>query len=415
MKQVKEIRKQREEDAKPKVCKDEDGDGVRAGKGCPKGELLDCNDSDSNMAPGKNEICDQIDNDCDGMVNEGNKACVQTLFGGATWGNQAEHRLDRPASVVYDPSGFIVVSDSHHLWKVGLDGKAEILAGSGLSNYADGRGDAARFSHPLGLFRDPGGFIYVADCKNNCIRRVSPAGGVESLAGLCSNKTKDSGQFADGVGSTARFYCPSDVTRLSDGTLLVVDRGNARIRKVAADGTVTTLAGAGQVEVLEGEGQNGFLDGPAAEARFNDPQSLLVDAKGLVYVSESFNCRIRLVDPTKGEGGEVATLAGESDTLLGTGGFSDGQGKSAKFNYPHGLAWDAEGRLIVADTGNAVIRVLTKNGKLGSLYGKPGENKYIDGPISQARFETPMDIALGPDGSLFVVDAGANRIRWIMP
>jgi len=418
MKQLAELTERREADARPKVCEDGDGDGVRAGDGCPKGELLDCNDADANMAPGRNEICDGVDNDCDGLVNEGHKGCVQTLFGGATWGNQEKHRLSRPASVVYDPAGFVIVSDSHHLWRVALEGRVELLAGSELSNFADGNGDQARFSYPLGIERAPDGSVYVADCKNNCIRKVSSGGDVSTVAGFCSNLTKHAGKFADGSTSTARFYCPADVARTADGSLVVVDRANARIRRIGTDGTVTTLAGVGPVEVKEGEGQDGFNDGPADEARFNDPQSVLVDPEGIIYVAESFNCRIRRIDPAEnesGERGEVGTLAGESDTLLGVGGFADGRGKGVKFSYPHGMAWDGKGNMLLADTGNSVIRMVTPEGKVRTLYGKPGESKYVDGPIPQARFMTPMDLAPGPDGSLFVVDAGADRIRWIVP
>lgn len=417
MQELDEIKKKREEASRPKVCEDKDGDGVRAGDGCPEGTLLDCNDDDPAMAPGKNEVCDQIDNDCDGMVNEGHKGCVQTLFGGATWGNQAKHRLDRPRAVVYDPGGFVLVADLHHIWKVHLDGRVELLAGSHLSNFKNGNGSEARFSYPSGLARSPAGGLYVADTKNNCIREVSPAGEVTTVAGLCSNLTKHSGQYADGVGDSARFYGPVDVAVAPDNSLVVVDRENARIRRVAADGSVTTIAGLGPVEVEEGEGQIGFQDGPANEARFNDPQSVLVDSKGVIYVAESFNCRIRRIEPDKGEQGEVSTLAGESDTLLGVGGYVDGAPKQVKFSYPHGMIWSAQGDMIVADTGNSVIRRVARNGRTVTLYGKAcaGKEEYRDGPIDQACFATPMDLAAGPDGSLFVVDTATNRLRWIVP
>jgi sugar lactone lactonase YvrE len=429
LKQVEAIEQKREEEAKPKVCRDADADGVRAGDGCKPDEPLDCDDSNREMAPGRTEVCDGVDNDCDGMVNEGLTACVGTLFGGAEWGNQAEHRLDRPGRVVYDPAGFVVVSDNHHLWQVSLDGRVELLAGSGLSNFADGPGPEARFSYPLGMARAPDGSLLVADCKNNCIRRVRPDGTTSTVAGLCSNLTKHAGKYADGSAAAAHFYCPADVARAPDGSLIVVDRGNARIRRVAPDGQVTTVAGAGQVEVREGEGQDGFADGPGPEARFNDPQSALVDAEGRIFVAESFNCRLRLIVPgapvgevAKTDGGgwepepaQVGTLAGESDTLLGVGGFADGRGAAAKFNYPHGMAWDAQGRLLVADTGNGAIRRVTKKGRVDTLYGKPTESTYVDGPIEQARFKAPVDVAPGPDGSLFVVDAEAGRLRWIRP
>jgi DNA-binding beta-propeller fold protein YncE len=349
------------------------------------------------------------------MVNEGMKGCVQTLFGGATWGNQAEHRLDKPRSVLYDPAGFVLVTDSHHLWKVHLDGAVELLAGSHLSHATDGSGDAARFSYPNGMARAPDGGIYVADCKNNCIRKVSPMGEVTTVAGFCSTLTKYTNQFSDGTGETARFYCPTDVALTPDGTLVVVDRTNARIRRVTVDGTVTTIAGVGPVEVEEGEGQIGFLDGKANEARFNDPQSVLVDKQGIIYVAESFNCKIRRINTKKGEHGEVSTWLGESDTLLGVGGYVDGAGKKVKFSYPHGMIFTPNGDILIADTGNSAIRKITRSGRVSTLYGKPGPEKYIDGPIDQASFMTPMDLALGPDGSLFVVDTAANRLRWIVP
>ncbi|MBW1810568.1 MAG: hypothetical protein JRJ87_20410 [Deltaproteobacteria bacterium] len=415
MKALKKLKEDREEAKKPKICKDNDGDGARAGKGCPKGELQDCNDDDPNMAPGKTEVCDAIDNDCDGMVNEDQKNCVRTLFGGATWGNQAEHRLVNPRSIVYDPAGFVLVTDNNHVWKIHLNGRAEIMAGSHLSNFIDGEKDNARFSYPTGLIHSGDGGVFVADCKNNCIRKVTATGSATTYAGFCSNLTKHTNEFADGSKDHARFYCPADVALTTDGSLIVVDRENARIRRVSPTGEVVTIAGVGPVEIEEGEGQIGFLDGPAEQARFNDPQAVLVDPNGIIYVSESFNCRIRRIDPKKGEHGEVSTLAGESDTLLGIGGFADGTGAKAKFSYPHGMQFDPKGNLIVADTGNSVIRLVTPAGKVKTLYGKPGEDKYVDGPIDQARFSTPTDLDLGPDGSLFVVDTVANRVRWIVP
>ena len=196
-----------------------------------------------------------------------------------------------------------------------------------------------------------------------------------------------------------------------DGSLVVVDRGNARIRKITSAGEVSTIAGVGAAQVEEGIGQLGFSDGKVAEAKFNDPQSILVDPRGNLFVAESFNCRIRIIDLGKGQ---VSTFAGVSDTELGVGGHDDGPLRRAKFSYPHGIAWDGKGGILVADTGNAVIR-LVRAGSVRTLYGKPGDNRYQDGPIAQARFQSPMDVALGPQGSVFVVDSEANRIRWVVP
>jgi DNA-binding beta-propeller fold protein YncE len=416
MKERTEILKKREEDAKPKICEDKDKDGARTGNGCPKGELLDCDDTNLNVSPSSTEVCDEIDNDCDGMNNEGMRGCVQTLFGGATWGNQAENRLDIPQAVLYDSAGnFLLVTDKHHVWKVNLDGRVELFAGSSVSNYADGPGSQARFSYPQGMAKAANGGVYLADCKNNCVRLLDASGSTTTVAGVCSPLTNNAGQYADGSALDARFYCPADLASAPDGSLLIVDQGNARIRVLSSNGQVRTLAGAGPVEVVDGEGQMGFQDGPAAEARFNDPQAILVDAKGVVYVSESFNCRVREIDSVASPNARVKTLAGESDTKLGMGGYVDGTGKGAKFSYPHGMVFDANGNLLIADTGNSVIRQMTPKGQVRTLYGKAGEGKAIDGPIGKARFQTPVDLAIGPQGSLFVVDGAANRLRWIVP
>jgi DNA-binding beta-propeller fold protein YncE len=416
MKERKEILEQRKEDAKPKVCEDKDKDGVRAGNGCPKEEVIDCNDNDETMAPGRTEVCDAVDNNCDGMINEGKKGCVQTLFGGATWGTQKEHRLTNPHSVVYDPAGFVIVTDNHHVWKIGLDGQAEILAGSKLSNFADGTGQQARFSYPEGIVSAGGGSYYLADCKNNCLRLLTGSGEATTVAGFCSNLTKHSGQFADGDKDSARFYCPADIAVGKDGNMIVVDRENARIRKVTPSGNVTTIAGIGPMELKEGEGQDGFLDGPGNEARFNDPQSVLIDPKGNIYVSESYNCRIRKIAMSRGDKpAKVTTFVGNSDTLKGVGGYVDGPRNRAKFSYPHGMIFDRKGNIIIADTGNGVIRRVSRTGKVRTIYGQPGKDQALDGPIKQALFKTPTDIALGPKGSLFVADTAANRLRWIVP
>jgi sugar lactone lactonase YvrE len=406
---------EREDAKRPKICEDKDGDGFFTGDGCPADKPIDCDDTNKDIAPGKPEVCDEVDNNCDGRNNEGLKGCVQTLLSGATGGTAAAATLDGPRSIFYDTAGFVLVTDNHRLWKIPLDGKAEVVAGSPISNYVDGPGPEARFSFPEGLTKLPDGTMVVADCKNNCLRKVSPTGTVSTLAGLCSGLTKNTSQYADGTLENARFYCPSDVALAPDGSLIVVDQGNARIRRIAPNNQVATIAGVGPVEVEEGVGQIGFLDGPALKARFNQPQAVLVDKKGIIYISESFNCRIRRLDLTKGENGTVTTLAGTSDTQLGVGGFADGPGAKAKFSFPHGMAFNESGNIIVADSGNGVIRLVTPQGMVRTLYGKSSEPKAIDGPIDKARFQAPMDIAPGPDGSLFVADTAANRVRWIVP
>jgi glucose/arabinose dehydrogenase len=146
------------------------------------------------------------------------------------------------------------------------------LAGDGVAGFRDGLAERARFSEPFGVAVGPDGTIYVADAgEAHRVRRLTPDGQVSTLAG------GDRG-FADGPGQTARFSTPSGLALAPDGTLFVADTGNNAIRRVAPDGSVTTIAGGGIA---------GDADGMGREARFNGPIGVAVDRKGRVLVADS--------------------------------------------------------------------------------------------------------------------------------
>ncbi len=149
----------------------------------------------------------------------------------------------------------------------------------------------ARFSEPFGLAVAPDGTVLVSDAgQSHRIRRIAADGAVTTLAGGGRG-------FTDGRGAEARFATPSAIALAPDGSLVVADTGNHAIRRVAPDGTVTTIAG---------DGTSGYVDGPAAQARFNAPVGVAVDASGRVIVADTYNDRIRVIDPD----GQVRTLAG---------------------------------------------------------------------------------------------------------
>lgn len=185
-------------------------------------------------------------------------------------------------------------------------------------------------------------------------------------------------------GADARFADPWGVAVAPDGRVFVSDAGdNDRIRVIDAQGHVATFAGAG----------SGYADGPANLARFDTPSGLALDDAGNLYVADTGNDAIRRITPD----GNVTTLAG-------------GHG-SGDFAGPIGVAVDAKGDVYVADTYNHRIRRIAADGTVTTVAGStPG---FQDGPGAQARFDTPVALAVDPDGSLWVADARNRAIRHI--
>ncbi len=170
-----------------------------------------------------------------------------------------------------------------------------------------------------------------------------------------------------------------------------------RIRKIAPDGTTTTLSG---------QGTRAFQDGPPGEAAFNAPQGMAVDSSGFVYVGDTGNYRIRKIAPD----GTTTTLAGN-----GIGAFADGTGGpngTASFDYPRGVAVDALGNVYVADENNVAIRKIAPDGTTTTLAGN-GIGGHVDGTLGingTARFEGPTAVAIGDGGEIYVADGCSIRV-----
>lgn len=378
---------------------------------------------------------------------------VSTLAGkggvlsGSTNGIGQKARFNAPYGLAVAGDGTIYVADSYNctLRKIaptpkdggGVDYVVTTLAGTaGLKGSADGTGSAARFLVPTGLAVDGDGNVYVADYGAHTIRKVTPAGVVTTLAGLAG-----SAGTANGAGSVARFNQPYKLALDANGDLLVADHGNNAIRKVLADGTVSTYAGlpgtdsagsedgnvsearfrqpialavaAGDVFVADSGNQvirkiaagttvstvagstshSGNLDGAGFEARFLAPKAAVVDSTGVIYVSDSGNNCIRKITPE----GLVSTFVGAGGNLL----------------EPEGMALDALGNLYVADTGNHVIKRVTSAGVVSTFAGTAGLSGTTDGTGAAARFNEPTGLALDGGGNLYVADYGNHAIRLI--
>ncbi len=223
------------------------------------------------------------------------------------------------------------------------------FAGAASPGSADGIRSRARFSAPGGLAIDAAGNLYVADTGNATIRKIAPDGAVTTIAGIAGAEGS-----ADGVGSAARFNQPGAVAIDGSGTIYVADTANHTIRKIAPDGTVSTVAGSA--------GNSGSADGTGADARFNGPQGVAVDSTGSVYVADTDNDTIRRITP----GGAVTTVAG----LPGSFGDTDGVGSAARFTRPAGLAVDAAGNIYIGQSHSGsvgAIRKVTPGGEVTTL------------------------------------------------
>jgi sugar lactone lactonase YvrE len=262
------------------------------------------------------------------------------------------------------------------------------LAGGGTAGFADGSGTTAQFNFPSRLATDAQGNIYVADVYNNRIRKITPAGIVSTLAG------SSTAGFADGNGAAALFDHPYGVAVDPQGNIYVADTWNHRIRKITPAGVVSTVAGS----------TAGSADGSGISAQFSYPAGLATDAQGNIYVADASNNRIRKISPA----GVVSTLAGS------TGGFADGSGTAAQFQYPSGVATDAQGNIYVADASNNRIRKITAAGVVSTIAGNSVAG-FADGNLSIARFYNPLGIATDTHGNIYVADAANNRIREISP
>ena len=323
---------------------------------------------------------------------------VSTFAGstsGTTDGTGAAAKFTDPWGIARDANGNLYVAEDkgHRIRKITPAGVVTTFAGS-VQGYEDGPGSSAKFNSPTALTVDAQGNIYVAESGGNRIRKITPAGVVSTVAG-----TGVAG-FADGAAATAMFKTPSGIAVDADGNLYVSDRDNTRIRKISTAGVVTTLAGSGAV---------GQADGLGAAAQFNAPSGLAIDGDGNLYLTDTDNHMIRKITPA----GEVTTIAGSGQMGQGgAGGFADGTGRSAQFNYPWNIAIGPDGMLYVSDYFNHRIRMITPEGVVTTIAGS-GAIGDKNGPALQASFNEPGGIVVGLDGSLYIVDNRNLRIRKI--
>lgn len=276
--------------------------------------------------------------------------------------------------------------------------KFETYAGS-VDGFMDGDRTKALFRSPEGIATDNKGNLFITEYLSSIIRKIDAKGNVTILAGQ-PLKTG----FVDGRASESLIDRPHGLTVENKGNIYFCDMKNHLIRKIDIHGIVSTIAGE--------KGKSGTNDGIGKKAHFNQPEGIVVDSKGNLFVVDTYNFTIRKID----KNGLVSTFAG----LGGKEGYIDGFGKKALFNMPIGIAIDQKDNLLVVDAiydspkqGNSVIRKIDTKGNVTTFAGVQGKDGHKDGTLRKAIFHKPVGIAVGKDGTIFVADTEADLIRMI--
>ncbi|WP_375773297.1 hypothetical protein NR798_21260 [Archangium gephyra] len=329
-----------------------------------------------------------------GLTEE--KPVVTTVAGngapGATGdgGPAARASLWNPRDVAFAPDGSMYIADTlnHRIRRVGPDGRISTVPGS-------------EEHQPHYVEVGPDGSVYASHTYLHCIRRILPNGTATTFAGQCDTGGGDSGD--GGPADRALLNHPQDIAMGRDGNLYIADFENDRVRYVTPEGIIHTLAGKPGARGYCGDG------GPASKACLNGPWGLAIDRDGNVYVSDSFNHRVRRI----GGDGLISTVAGTGSDgswspLVGDG----GPATSGQLSVPKGLAFDAGGNLYIVDHLTRIRRVspagtLTRQAGSPEVTGYNGEGL----PSPRALFDSPVGIAVGPDGYLYVSDEWNYRIR----
>ena len=324
-----------------------------------------------------------------------------TRWFGGDGGPAASAALDAPWHLTVDGAGNLYIADTrnHRVRKVTPDGVITAVAGNGAPGFSGdgGAATAARLRFPTDVAADSAGNIYVADGDTDRIRKVTPEGVISTVAGM-------SHMAGDGEGATAALlFFPTGVSSGDRGNVYIADTFNHRIRKVAPDGVISTVAGAGE----QGFGGDG---GPATEAQLSYPRDVLPDSAGNLYIADTSNNRIRKLSPD----GVISTVAG-----TGTEGFSgdSGPATAARLSFPRGLALDEAGNLYIADRWNHRIRKVTPDGMISTVAGS-GFSPFFRGdgiPATQADLYFPDRVAVDADGSLYIADTFNERVRKVAP
>jgi uncharacterized protein (TIGR03437 family) len=375
------------------------------------------------------------------------KGIINTVAGNGTLGFAGDGstataaNLNQPSGVALDSQGNIYIADTLNarIRRVSSSGTISTVAGNGLLSYSGDGGPAtgAQLNGPLGIAADnignlfiadsqngvvrivknraiasvgggtlviprsvatdAAGNAYVADAQDNRVRKIATDGTVTSYAGNGTNGFAGDG----GPASNAQLSSPAAVAVDGAGNLYIADLGNLRIRKVNANGNISTVAGNGS-QAYSGDG------GPAINASLNAPLGVAVDPSGNVYIVDSVSHVIREI-----------TLDGNINTIAGTGapGFTGDGGPAimAQMAGPTGIAADPFGNIFFVD-GTTRIREINTARTIATVAGNGSIGYSGDGGMANlAQLNSPAGVSADSAGNVYVADTGNNAIRLLQP
>ena len=300
-----------------------------------------------------------------------------------------------PEGVGFDVAGNLYIADHIHnlIRKVDANGIITTVAGNGTNIFAGDGGAATNASlhSPSGMAWDAAGNMYIVDQANSSIRKVAANGIITTVAGKGSYGFSGDG----GAATNANLSSPYGMAVDAAGNLFIGDQSNGRIRKVATNGIITTVAG------KSGTGFSGD-GGAATNAYLNNPGDVVLDAQGNVYFADAYNNRIRKVATN----GIITTVAGK-----GSSGFSGdgGAATNATLGIPYAVTMDALGNLFIGEWGNTRVRKVDTNGIITTVAG--GGSGGDGGTATNAALSGPQGMAFDAAGNMYIGDWGHHCIR----
>ena len=329
-------------------------------------------------------------------------------------------QLSFPEGVAVGPSGEVYIADwgDNQIRKVALDGTISAVAGDGTACFSAPRcGDgavaiSAQLSFPEGVAVGSDGSVYIADTGDNEIRKLAPNGTITRFAGTGQDCSRPPACGDGGAATSAQLSAPAGIAIDRTGDVYIADAGDSEVRKVSPSGKITRIAGTGvPCATAAACGDNGLATG----AELNFPGGVAVGPGGEVYIADAGDNEVRKVSTT----GAITLVAGDGTLCSAPATCGDGgAATSAQLSGPDGVAIGPDESVYIADAGDNELRRVSPAGKITTIAGNGSScsmpSSCGDGGVaSAAQLNYPDGVAVDPSGNLYIADTYDHELRWL--